>query len=113
MGKEDIKTIGSKGVVLSPDNLELDTESLTEEEKKKAVANIRKQARKMIRHTFLSQFKQIYKKYKNGQTIDEIIQEVRDKKSDMTKSARDFVTNFKKDVIEEWILDIESGEEKI
>jgi hypothetical protein len=31
----------------------------------------------------------------------------------MTKSARDFVTNFKKDVIEEWILDIESGEEKI
>lgn len=108
---KNVKTIGSKGVI-SPDDIELDTSKLTEEEKERAVANIRHQARKMIRQTFVTQFKQVYNKIKNGQTLQEIIQEVYDKKSNMTKSARDFVLNFKEEVIQEWIDDIEHPEVK-
>lgn len=109
MSKSDVKTIGSKGVV-SADNIDVDMTAFSEEEKQRMVGNIRYQARKMIRHTMLSQFKQVYAKILKGQTLQEIIQEVYDKKSDMTKSARDFVTNFKEEVIQEWIDDIQHPE---
>ena len=108
MSKSEVKTIGSKGVVVSPDNIDIDTSGLSDEEKEKIVSNIRYQARKMIRHTMLTQFKQVYAKISKGQTLQEIIQEVVDKKSDMSKSARDFVTNFKEEVIQEWIDDIQN-----
>lgn len=106
MNKSDVKTIGSKGVV-SVDDIDVDMTAFSEEEKQRMVGNIRYQARKMIRHTMLSQFKQVYAKILKGQTLQEIIQEVYDKKSDMTKSARDFVTNFKEEVIQEWIDDVQ------
>lgn len=109
MNKSDVKTIGSKGVV-SADDIDVDMTAFSEEEKQRMVGNIRYQARKMIRRTMLSQFKQVYAKILKGQTLQEIIQEVYDKKSDMTKSARDFVTNFKEEVIQEWIDDIQHPE---
>lgn len=109
MNKSDVKTIGSKGVV-SADDIDVDMTAFSEEEKQRMVGNIRYQARKMIRHTMLSQFKQVYAKILKGQTLQEIIQEVYDKKSDMTKSARDFVTNFKEEVIQEWIDDVQHPE---
>jgi hypothetical protein len=109
MNKSNVKTIGSKGVV-SADDIDVDMTAFSEEEKQRMVGNIRYQARKMIRHTMLSQFKQVYAKILKGQTLQEIIQEVYDKKSDMTKSARDFVTNFKEEVIQEWIDDVQHPE---
>ena len=112
MNKSNVKTIGSKGVV-SADDIDVDMTAFSEEEKQRMVGNIRYQARKMIRHTMLSQFKQVYAKILKGQTLQEIIQEVYDKKSDMTKSARDFVTNFKEEVIQEWIDDVQRQMQKI
>jgi hypothetical protein len=108
MSNKNVKTIGSKGVVADPTKLELDTSNLTEEEKQKAVENIRYQARKIIRQSLSTQFKQVYTKILKGMTLQEVIQEVKDKKSNLTKSARDFVLNFKEEVIQEWIDDIQN-----
>lgn len=108
MSNKKVKTIGSKGVVADPTKIELDTSNLTEEEKQKIVENIRYQARKIIRRSLSTQFKQVYAKILKGMTLQEVIQEVKDKKSNLTKSARDFVLNFKEEVIQEWIDDIQN-----
>lgn len=103
--KSTIQTIGSKGLVDNVGNVEVDTSNMTEEEKERAVFNIRHQARKMLRHALKTPFLQVYNKTLKGYTLQEIIKEVEEKRSDMTKSARDFVLNFKEEVIQEWIDD--------
>lgn len=95
MNNGKIKTIGSNGIING------DKMSLTDEQREE----VRRLAEKEIRKKMNTPFKQVCEKIKNGQTLQDIIQEVHDKKSNMTRFAREFVVNFKQEIIQKWIND--------
>ena len=90
----DVFTIGSKPI------------SETDEQKKeKQEEEIRKAAERIVKQRFNTQFQQVLSEIKKGKTLSTIISEVNNKESRMTRSARDFVLNFKENRIQEWIDD--------
>lgn len=91
--KPSVKTIGSKSL----------EEEKEEERNSKLESAVESKVKEMVKKQFKLQFLQVVEKINKGMTLDDIIEEVNQKKSNMTKSARDFVVNFKPEVITEWI----------
>lgn len=88
----DVVTIGSEQVN--------DTEREKQEKRNEAAEQV---AEDFIRARFRTPFLQVLNETKKGKTLKDIIQEVEEKRSNMTRIAREFVLNFKENRIQEWI----------
>ena len=100
----EIKTIGSKEVVTDEEQMK---QKKVEEAKKAA----KKIAENIVKKQFRTPFLQVYNEVtKNNKTIEDLIEEVNQKKSHMNRSGRDYVTNFEPDRIKEWIEDEKNGQ---
>ena len=86
-----------------------DSEFSQEEKQEQAAKRL---AEQMVKKQFKTQFLQVLDEVVNkGKTLDAIIEEVNQKKSRMTASAREFVVNFKQERIQEWIDEATKKEE--
>lgn len=94
----DVLTIGS-------DKAKIDdrtNQKKIEEAKKKA----KEIAEQMVKKQFRTPFIQVYNEVTfNNKTVEDVIEEVNQKKSRMTKVARDYVLNFETERIKQWIED--------
>lgn len=94
----DVLTIGS-------DKAKIDdraNQKKIEEAKKKA----KEIAEEMVKKQFRTPFIQVYNEVTfNNKTVEDVIEEVNQKKSPMTKVARDYVLNFETERIKQWIED--------
>lgn len=108
-----VRTIGSKEVGESPEEKAQREEELKEQKIAEAQAKAKEIAEKMVKKQFRTMFLQVYDEIQNkGKTLENIIEEVNQKKSNMTRSARDFVLNFEPDRIKQWIEDENNDREK-
>ena len=99
----EVKTIGSKEIVSSEQEREELKKQRAEEAAKKIAENI---VKKQFRTPFLQVYDEVVNKNK---TIEDLIEEVNQKKCRMTKSGRDYVTNFEPERILQWIEDEKNG----
>lgn len=90
----DILTIGSKEI----NNTKQLEKKLIEEKAKKA-------AQEILKKKFKTQLSQVVDEINKGKTLEQVIDDVNNKHSNLTRSARDFVISFKEDVLKEWIND--------
>ena len=108
-----VRTIGSKEVGESPEDKAQREEELKEQKIAEAQAKAKEIAEKMVKKQFRTMFLQVYDEIQNkGKTLEDVIEEVNQKKSNMTRSARDFVLNFEPDRIKQWIEDENNDREK-
>lgn len=108
-----VRTIGSKEVGESPEDKAQREEELKEQKIAEAQAKAKEIAEKMVKKQFRTMFLQVYDETQNkGKTLEDVIEEVNQKKSNMTRSARDFVLNFEPDRIKQWIEDENNDREK-
>ena len=108
-----VRTIGSKEVGESPEEKAQREEELKEQKIAEAQAKAKEIAEKMVKKQFRTMFLQIYDEIQNkGKTLEDVIEEVNQKKSNMTRSARDFALNFEPDRIKQWIEDENNDREK-
>lgn len=108
-----VRTIGSKEVGESPEDKAQREEELKEQKIAEAQAKAKEIAEKMVKKQFRTMFLQVYDEIQNkGKTLENVIEEVNQKKSNMTRSARDFVLNFEPDRIKQWIEDENNDREK-
>ena len=108
-----VRTIGSKEVGESPEDKAQREEELKEQKIAEAQAKAKEIAEKMVKKQFRTMFLQVYDEIQNkGKTLEDVIEEVNQKKSNMTRSARDFVLNFEPDRIKQWIEDENNEREK-
>lgn len=108
-----VRTIGSKEVGKSPEDKAQREEELKEQKIAEAQAKAKEIAEKMVKKQFRTMFLQVYDEIQNkGKTLEDVIEEVNQKKSNMTRSARDFVLNFEPDRIKQWIEDENNDREK-
>lgn len=108
-----VRTIGSKEVGESPEEKAQREEELKEQKIAEAQAKAKEIAEKMVKKQFRTMFLQVYDEIQNkGKTLEDVIEEVNQKKSNMTRSARDFVLNFEPDRIKQWIEDENNDREK-
>lgn len=108
-----VRTIGSKEVGESPEDKVQREEELKEQKIAEAQAKAKEIAEKMVKKQFRTMFLQVYDEIQNkGKTLEDVIEEVNQKKSNMTRSARDFVLNFEPDRIKQWIEDENNDREK-
>lgn len=108
-----VRTIGSKEVGESPEDKAQREEELKEQKIAEAQAKAKEIAEKMVKKQFRTMFLQVYDEIQNkGKTLEDVIEEVNQKKSNMTRSARDFVLNFEPDRIKQWIEDENNDMEK-
>lgn len=108
-----VRTIGSKEVGESPEDKSQREEELKEQKIAEAQAKAKEIAEKMVKKQFRTMFLQVYDEIQNkGKTLEDVIEEVNQKKSNMTRSARDFVLNFEPDRIKQWIEDENNDREK-
>ena len=100
----EIKTIGSKEVVTNEEQMK----QKKAEEAKKAAKKI---AENIVKKQFRTPFLQVYNEViNNNKSVEDLIEEVKQKKSRMTKFARDYVTEFETDRIKQWIEDEKNGQ---
>ena len=100
----DVVTIGSTQVQGKTE------EQKKEEIQKAAEENAKKIAENVIKKQFRTPFLQVYNEVvNNNKTIEDLLEEVKQKRSRMTKFARDYVTEFKAETIKEWIEDEKKG----
>ena len=108
-----VRTIGSKEVGESPEDKAQREEELKEQKIAEAQAKAKEIAEKMVKKQFRTMFLQVYDEIQNkGKTLEDVIEEVNQKKSNMTRSGRDFVLNFEPDRIKQWIEDENNDREK-
>ena len=108
-----VRTIGSKEVGESPEDKAQREEELKDQKIAEAQAKAKEIAEKMVKKQFRTMFLQVYDEIQNkGKTLEDVIEEVNQKKSNMTRSARDFVLNFEPDRIKQWIEDENNDREK-
>ena len=108
-----VRTIGSKEVGESPEDKAQREEELKEQKIAEAQAKAKEIAEKMVKKQFRTMFLQVYDEIQNkSKTLEDVIEEVNQKKSNMTRSARDFVLNFEPDRIKQWIEDENNDREK-
>jgi len=103
----EVKTIGSKEVVTD--------EQKQEELKQKKIAEAKEVSKKIaenvVKKQFRTPFLQVYDEVVNkNKTVEDLIEEVKQKKCRMTKFGRDFVTEFEPERIKEWIEDEKNGQ---
>ena len=100
----EVKTIGSKEVIT-------DGQKQEELKKQKMEETAKKIAENEVKRQFRTPFLQVYNEVvNNNKTIEDLVEEVSQKKSRMTKFGRDYVTNFDPDRIRQWIEDEKKGE---
>ena len=93
-----VRTIGSTEVGGTPtDVTEEDVLAKLDEVK------IKKEVRARMIKVFNTQLIQVEQELNKGKTIDDILDEIKNKKSKLPKMARDFVENFESDSIKEMI----------
>ena len=93
---DDVLTIGSNKTKIDGRS----KKKIEEEARKKG----REIADKLEKKQFRTQFLQIYDEVtRNDKTVEEVLEEVKQKKSRITFSARDFIQNFDNEKIKRWI----------
>lgn len=103
----EVKTIGSKEVKTDEQKQEELKQKKAEEVKEVA----KKIAENLIKKQFRTPFLQVYNEViNNKKSVEDLIEEVKQKKSKMTKFARDYVTEFEADRIKQWIEDEKNGQ---
>lgn len=79
----------------------------TEEQKKEEIQKAAQaEAERIIRKSVNTQFVQVLAEVKKGKTLDDILKDIEEKKSPLTRSGREFMLSFKKERIQEWIDEI-------
>lgn len=91
----EMRTIGSKEVGLSPEEKQQQEEEL----RARMDAYTKKKAHEAIIKTFKTPLMQIMTELNKGKTLDDIFKEINEKKSNLSRSTRDFCTNFKPEAI--------------
>ena len=91
----EIRNIGSKEVGESPE----EKAQKEQERKDKIEAEAKKKAKLAIFKAFQTQLSQIKDEIGKGKTLDDVINEINEKKSTVSRSTRDFCLNFEKDAI--------------
>ena len=92
-----VRTIGSSEVGGTPQLTEEDVEKMIDKDK------VKKYARKQIMLAFKTQIKQVKEELALGKTLDDILAEIKEKKSKLPRVARDFVVNFEQEAINDMI----------
>ena len=91
----EIRNIGSKEVGESPEE-----KAQKEQERKDRIeAEAKKKAKLAVFKAFQTQLSQIRDELAKGKTLDDVINEINEKKSTVSRSTRDFCLNFEKDAI--------------
>ena len=91
----EIRNIGSKEVGESPE----EKAQKEQERKDKIEAEAKKKAKLANFKAFQTQLSQIKEEISKGKTLDDVINEINEKKSTVSRSTRDFCLNFEKDAI--------------
>ena len=91
----EIRNIGSKEVGESPE----EKAQKEQERKDKIEAEAKKKAKLAVFKAFQTQLSQIRDELAKGKTLDDVINEINEKKSTVSRSTRDFCLNFEKDAI--------------
>lgn len=99
----EIRNIGSKEVGESPE----EKAQKEQERKDKIEAEAKKKAKLAIFKAFQTQLSQIKDEIGKGKTLDDVINEINEKKSTVSRSTRDFCLNFEKDAILGYIKDFD------
>lgn len=103
----EVKTIGSKEVKTD----EQKQEELKQKKAEEAKEVAKKIAENIVKKQFRTPFLQVYNEViNNNKSVEDLVEEVKQKKSRMTKFARDYVTEFDPDRIRQWIDDEKKGE---
>ena len=100
-----VRTIGSKEVGQTPEEKAQQEQELKEQKIAEAKQKAKEIAEKMVKKQFRTMFLQVYEEILKGKTLEDITEEINQKKSRMTRSARDFVINFEPERIKQWIDD--------
>lgn len=96
---KDVRTIGSQEVQAVSEQ-----EQLEKEEKEREA--VQKAARRIIIASLKTQLKQIKVKLDEGMTIEEVVQEVEEKRSNLPANARKVLLDFKPGAINEMVKEI-------
>lgn len=81
-----------------------DIATAVESEKEKQLREFAREQIKKVFHTPLSQIKK--EMAERNKSFETIIKEVDEKKSNLPHDAREFVKNFKTEIIEDWLEDV-------
>ena len=100
----EIRTIGSKEVGESPE----EKAQKEQERKDKIEAEAKKKAKLAVFKAFQTQLSQIRDELAKGKTLDDVINEINEKKSTVSRSTRDFCLNFEKDAILGYIKEFDT-----
>ena len=100
----EVRTIGSKEVGESPE----EKAQKEQERKDKIEAEAKKKAKLAVFKAFQTQLSQIRDELAKGKTLDDVINEINDKKSTVSRSTRDFCLNFEKDAILGYIKEFDA-----
>jgi hypothetical protein len=100
----EIRTIGSKEVGESPE----EKAQKEQERKDKIEAEAKKKAKLAVFKAFQTQLSQIRDELAKGKTLDDVINEINEKKSNVSHSTRDFCLNFEKDAILGYIKEFDA-----
>lgn len=90
-----VRTIGSKEVGMTPEEKAQKEEELNEKIKEEA----HKQSVILLAKTFKTQLLQITIELNKGKTLDGILDEIKNKTSNLSRSTRDFCVGFKTEAI--------------
>ena len=100
----EIRNIGSKEVGESPE----EKAQKEQERKDKIEAEAKKKAKLAVFKAFQTQLSQIRNELAKGKTLDDVINEINEKKSNVSRSTRDFCLNFEKDAILGYIKEFDA-----
>jgi hypothetical protein len=100
----EIRNIGSKEVGESPE----EKAQKEQERKDKIEAEAKKKAKLAVFKAFQTQLSQIRDELAKGKTFDDVINEINEKKSTVSRSTRDFCFNFEKDAILGYIKEFDA-----
>jgi anaerobic ribonucleoside-triphosphate reductase len=100
----EVRNIGSKEVGESPE----EKAQKEQETNEKVQEEAKKKARLAVVKTFQTQLLQIKAELAQNKTIDDILTEINEKKSRMSRTTRDFCLNFEKDAILGLVKDLDS-----
>ena len=100
----EIRTIGSKEVGETPE----EKAQKEQERKDKIEAEAKKKAKLAVFKAFQTQLSQIRDELAKGKTLDDVINEINEKKSTVSRSTRDFCLNFEKDAILGYIKEFDT-----
>ena len=99
----EVRVIGSKEVGSSPEEKMQAEEDLNERIREAA----QKKARLTILKTFQTQLRQIQGELETGKTFDDVLTEINEKRSRLSRATRDFCINFEKEAIIDLVKDLD------